>query len=330
MKLRILIVVDGNNKIGMGHAYRTLNLAHILKLYKHKTFFLTRTTPVKDLVSKNFKCFLIKNKLPKIKKIIQKIKPNIIVLDKLNENSDLLKFLEKNCNGLIGIDYTGKNKNLIKYGVNILYPKSGTNTKTSVSGFQYSILNNKFRRNKPIRIKKASKRVLVLQGGSDTHCFIPKIISALNLSKREIKITAVLGPSFNCWNKLKKAINDNQKSIQVLHNVKNMVSLMKKNDLAITAGGVTLLELCSLGTPSLVVCGEKFEIETASIIQRKGFGINLGYGMKLSKNKILHTTERLLDNYQIRKKMNKIGPRIVDGKGSERVAKLIEKLGSKK
>ena len=322
-----MISVDGNHRIGMGHFYRSVNLAINLRKNNHKVVFLTRDSTVKELLPKSFKCQLIKKySLLKQKKIIDELKSDVIIIDKLKEKTKTIKMLQKICKNVIAIDYIGKNKKIIENSINMLYPISG-NTTGSFSGFKFAILNEKFLKTKPIIVKKKINSLLVIQGGSDTHCFIPKIINALNHLKESMKISVVLGPSFNCWNNLRKALKNNTKPLKIYHDVKNMSSLMSKHDIAITGGGMTLLELSYLGIPSIIICGENFENETATLMQKKGFGINLGYNSKLSENKITSITNELITNYNIRKRMNTHGKRIVDGKGLRRVSKVIMSFG---
>lgn len=328
--IRILIRVDGDHRIGMGHVYRSLHLANELKKYKHDIIFLTNTLPAKRILSRQFKCL----SLPKLQsgknRVFRKLNLDIIIVDKLKETTSNLNTYRKNCSNIIGIDYTGANKNLILYGINMLYQKSGVINNSSFSGFKFSILNKRFTKKKLVLIRKKINSVIVLQGGSDTECFTPKIINALNLLKDNFEITVVLGPAFKCWKKLEQVTDKNKKKLKIYHNIKNMQRLMSKQDMAITGGGVTLLELCRLGIPSLIVCGAQFENETASMLQKKGFGINLGYGGKLSEREISTATKRLLADYDKRKRMSKIGTSLIDGKGAERVAFIINKIGMKK
>ena len=67
---------------------------------------------------------------------------------------------------------------------------------------------------------------------------------------------------------------------------KNELLLDVNIDLALTAGGITLLELACVGVPCLIICGKKFEIETANLLEKNNFGINLGFGKNLSLTKI--------------------------------------------
>ena len=179
------------------------------------------------------------------------------------------------------------------------------------------------------KIKKQVRSILILQGGADTYCLIPQIIESLNDIEGDFKITVIVGPSFKCWKKLEKAKKYSKHFIAILHNIENMSSEMLKHDLAITAGGMTLLELSRTGIPSIIICGEKLEEETAILMEKKGFGINLGFSKNISKDNVADKTQFLIKNYPLRKKMNNVGPKLVDGKGSSRVAKIIAKGGKR-
>jgi len=323
----ILILADGNHKIGMGHIYRTINLAKSLKRRKHMVIFLTKDPIAKKIISKTNVCKLYqKSDLKKKMRFLERLKPDIVIIDKQVDVSENLHVLRSTCK-TIGIDYRGNNKELLDYGINILYPLTGI--KTSFSGFEYAIIDERFLMRKIKMIKKIVNSILILQGGSDTHCYIPKIIKALNYLGENFKITVVLGPSFKCWSKLRTELKHNKKPITILRSVNDMSSIMVKHDLAITAGGNTLLELAYLGIPSIVVCGERFEVETAKLMEKKGFCINLGYGEEIPANKIAHATKTLASSTIVRNKMNRIGKKLVDGKGAERITKIIELLCSR-
>ncbi|WP_299290880.1 glycosyltransferase [Nitrosopumilus sp.] len=315
-----IFVVDGNNKIGLGHVYRSTNLADQLIKNKHKVHFLTTEKISKTIISRKHKCTLL-SKINNLKSIsiLKSFNPDLIIIDKLNEKKINLKFFKKFAK-VASIDYVGKNYELIDYGINYLYPSS--KVKNSFSGFEYVILNKKF--TSKIKIKKNVTSILVLQGGSDTYCFIPKILSALNNLDNKFKISIVLGASFQCWSKLNKILSESNKNIKILKDISNMPVIMKKHDLAITAGGNTLMELAYLGIPSIIVCGEKFENETAKLMEKKHFGKNLGFGNDVSLKQIEKSVRDLMLNYDLRLKMNYFGKRVVDGKGSKRIVTLLE------
>ncbi len=324
MKETIIIKTDGDNYIGLGHVYRMLNLAKELKK-DNKIVFLTKSIVLKKIIPKKFIVKKIKNDKKNLQNILDSVNPKIIIIDKLRENSNELKILRKKSE-IIAIDYTGKNKKIIKFGINMLYQKSGIQGKNCFSGFDLTILSESIRKKNPIKISKKVKKILVIQGGSDTPCNTPTIIESLNKINENIQIDVIVGASFKCWKKLEKSIEKSIHQVKLFHNSKNIGKIMGENDMAITGGGMTSLELCHLGIPSIIICGASFENETSSLLATSGFGINLGYKKKLSKEKIAVMSKELMMNYEQRKKMNKVGVKLIDGNGTKRVSKIIERM----
>jgi len=311
--------------MGLGHIYRSINLANQLKKNNFKIIFLTNSIIVKKIVPKSFPVINYKNNLNELKKNLKKFEPKIVIIDKLKENKKELKIISEKTI-IFSIDYTGKNKNFIKNGVNILYQKSGLQKKHSISGFKFAILSDSIKNKKPIVISKEVKKILIVQGGSDTRCKIPIIINSLNQINKKLLINIIVGASFQCWEELDKSIAHSQHKIKLYNNIKNIGKIMKLNDLAITGGGMTSLELCHLGIPSLLICGEPFENETTSLLEKNGFGVNLGYEKKLSKEKIACITKKLMIDYKQRKKMNNVGKKLIDGNGTLRITKEISRM----
>jgi len=323
--LKILFLVDGSLLIGMGHIYRSLNLANEIK-NENEIIFLTREKLSFRIFKKYYKTFFVeKQNIPKEKNVIKNINPELVIIDKLTERKITIENIQKICKNILLIDYTKKNIKKKYHGVTMLYPYTGFSSQ-KYNNLKYTIIDKNFSKNRLSKIKKNVKKIIVLQGGSDTYCFTPKIIDSFNLIKKDFEITIVIGASFNCWKKLQKAINNSKKKIHVLHNVKNLNRLLKKYDLAITAGGMTLLELACVGVPSLIICGEKFEIETAKLLEKNNFGKNLGFGKNLSTKQISYHINYLANDYKKRKEMKKYGQKLLDGKGIIRMKKLIQSL----
>ena len=324
MNKKILIYVNGNKEIGMGHVYRSKNLAEGFKKKKYQIEFLTQTPKIEKIIGKDFKINKFSN-FNYLKKYIDEIDSKIIIIDQLKIKTQLLSLFIKKFNLVVGIDYTGKNKMKLPKCINSLYQISGKQGENTVSNFKFAILNKNFLNKKPIKIKKNPRSILVLQGGSDTHCFIPKILNAINSIPKDIEITTILGPAFSCGKTLSNMEKKLSKKVKILKNIKNMAKEMKNHDIAITGGGLSLLELSRLGIPSIVICSEKFEVETAKMMENEGFGRNLGYYRNITNEKILKNINKLIENYKDRKKMNQKGVKIIDGKGIERVIEQIMK-----
>ena len=59
-----------------------------------------------------------------------------------------------------------------------------------------------------------------------------------------------------------------------------------------------------------------------------GFGINLGFGEKVSTKQIAQKIDLLMHNFQNRKKMNNLGRQIIDGNGAVKISQIIQYIGS--
>ena len=87
INLKILFLADGSQKIGMGHIYRSLNLANELK-NKNKILFLTREKLSYKIFNKKYKTFFVKKEdRSKENFLIRKINPDLIIVDKLKERN---------------------------------------------------------------------------------------------------------------------------------------------------------------------------------------------------------------------------------------------------
>jgi len=324
----ILIRTDGNNKIGMGHIYRTIALSNELKKCGFKIHFLTSKN---DLLFKKLKkygkCHSSTNEIDEISKI-KKINPDIIIIDILKKffsfGSRYMKNIQKLCKLLITIDYVAPELKYVDIAIHMLFGPKQFKAKKSFNDLKYAMVRKDFfQKSNRFSITKQANTVLILQGGADTRCFSPKILKSFNRIKKSLKITIVLGPAFECWDELDKQIMNSKHKTTVLHNVTNIKKIMLTHQVAITAGGNTMLELLSLGVPSIVICGEKHEVEAAKLIQKKGIAINLGYNLILNEKKISETVSILLDNFKLRKKINMKARKIIDTNGIERISDLI-------
>ena len=306
----------------MGHIYRSLNLADELKS-KNKILFLTREKISYQIFKKNYKTYFVKKSdINGEKLLIKNLNPNLIIIDKLKERNSTISNVSKICKNIILIDYTKKNIDRKFYGITMLYPHTGFSTQKNIS-LKYAMINKNFSKNRISKINPTVKKIIILQGGSDTHCFTPKIIDSFNKVDSNFEITVVLGRSFSCSKKLNKSITNSKHKIKILKDVPTLSPILKKFDLALTAGGMTLLELACVGVPCLIICGEKFEIETANLLEKNNFGINLGFGKNLSLTKIAKNIESISVNLTQRKKMRISGQMIIDGEGITRVKDLI-------
>ena len=327
---KILIKTDGNNVIGMGHLYRCIILA---KELKKRGFEINFLIPKNKLIEKKIGslgiCNFTNNNQNTEINIIRKINPDIILIDLLKKyflyNEKFWTEIKTICKLLITIDFNGKELKYVDLAFNPLF-NTTHKAKKNFSEIKYCPIRKEYQKErKKFKISKKVKSILILQGGADTKCFIPKIINVLKKIPNEIKITVVIGSAFKCKKEMNLIIKKNEREVTVLQDIKNMASIMKNKDIIITSAGVTLIEILTIGVPSIIITGDKHELENANRIANKKAAISLGYVKNVSQKILYETVEELIQNYNKRKALSRNAQKISDGKGLERIIKIIEK-----
>lgn len=196
-------------------------------------------------------------------------------------------------------------------------------------GTQFVPLRKEFQSISQKEISDTVKNVLVSVGGSDPECIITKIIEYL-INHKELtedkKYHFVIG----------EFEPDREKIIGmalkyewiVLHcQVKQMAQLMLSCDAALSAAGSTLYELCACGIPTVTYVLEDNQILGAAIFQEKSLMKSVGDYRYVDKwmCKLFQQMKELYDSKEMREKMSRDMMKLVDGKGTENIIKVVTK-----
>ena len=252
--------------------------------------------------------------------VFRAFRPDVILVNKLNNNPAHIKALKKLADLVVTVDDAGEGAQWADLKFNVLYHVPG-----ALTDAQYIALRDEFQamHGREKAIQPQVRQLLVMQGGSDTHGFTPRIIRALEQIELRPHCTVVLGPAFKHHAELQEAVDSSSLNLSIVRNVSNMAELMWETDLAITAAGLTMFELACIGTPSVVVCAEPFEVETAARLQKAGVVVNLGFGGDLDYAQVPKAVDALAAEAATRRRMSDYGKQLVDGRGCERIVRLI-------
>jgi len=320
-KPSVLIRADGSHALGMGHIYRTLNLADALTFWA-KVRFITRGHEIAHAkLASRYQTDIARNDDEEHEKICV-LRPDVIIVDKLDNSARYMRKIKNQCRVLVSFDDCGEGGKEADIVFNVLYHCRKMGSTRVYSDPSYAIINPRF--SKINRVKqKFPQRILVTLGGADTLGLTPMVIEILDSLSEEFEIIAVIGPAFKHHTELEKAVARCLHKIDVRFNVPDMWNVMVEVDLAISAGGNTLFELAATGTPAIVLCEEQFEVETADRMMKAGTCENLGYSKPLDEERLRLTTRRMIKNAEKRREMSEMGKRLVDGRGSERISGII-------
>lgn len=169
--------------------------------------------------------------------------------------------------------------------------------------------------------------VLVSTGGADNEHMALRILSEIVADPEQfehINFHFIVGMFNEDWKQIQQLAH-NRKNVLLHRNVTNMRELMCQCDLAVSAAGSTLYELCRCGVPVITYAVADNQLQGAEGFDRDGAMVYTGDSRldpELQK-KILDTLKHMLADRGICKRMSDTCQSLVDGKGADRIAFVL-------
>ena len=332
---RVLFRLDVNKRLATGHIARSLDLANKLSKYDIESFFLLKNNSniskfSNELKNKvfTFSNSIFKNEISKIEELNKKMKFDCIVFDlkKLPKKNFILQLRKKT--KIVVIDNTEKNSFLADL---IVWPwakeqytkkNSGQDSKKFLIGTKFMQLGY---RNKKISTNKIPNSILVSMGGSDKRNLTYKIVKSFKKSQMKFHMDIVIGDFFAENEKIYEIIK-NDKRFSVINNQKGLLPLMPEYKIGIFSFGITVCEALCVGLPSIVLSHSRENDDYGKKIAAYDCIKYLGYYKNINFQRIAKETFPLMKNIKKTEKYSKNGKKMVDGKGSQRIAKKIFEL----
>lgn len=183
-------------------------------------------------------------------------------------------------------------------------------------------------------VREKVRNVLITTGGGDADNIAGKILARLNgrsdideiqNNTRKLNYHLIIG-QFNPNFEKMKGLSERFPWIHIHANVRDMASLMKGCDIAVTAGGTTIYELAAIGVPFICFSYAKNQELLTEYLGKNDIA---GYGGKYHEDAqaVLENIEKLFDDISshvsIRNKCYLNERELVDGKGAKRLAEGI-------
>lgn len=172
----------------------------------------------------------------------------------------------------------------------------------------------------PSRTPAPDFRVLVSFGGADPGNATELAIRALKRLKSPYRALVVAGPDNP---RLAALTALAEGSPIVVKKSVNMALEMGSSDAALLGGGVTMLESCVAGLPSLIATVAANQEPGASALSRGGAVRLLGRAADLSENAVAAALDELLGDRTGREELSRKGRLAIDGRGAARVAAAL-------
>lgn len=348
------IRTDANPIIATGHVMRCISIAKEINKLGEEVTFITADMQAEDIIKKNGLSLICLNSKwdnleAELSQLIIIIKDNNIdklLIDSYYVTEYYLKELRKftriaYLDDLATFEYpVDMLINYNNYAMSLGYAKWASKIGTKlILGSSYAPLRSEFRnitREKTVNIKN----ILLTTGGSDSNHVAVKFLNYIikeskkntdrkqkNISEflRSLQIHVIVG-KFNSDKKLLQRMQNSNPNITLHIDVENISELMRTSDLAITAGGSTMYELCACGVPMIT-----YTFADNQVFGVKGFdklGIAKYCGDLREGEEIIwkNIVETIIFHKLNLEEHNKIANRmqsIVDGHGACRLAKIL-------
>ena len=304
-KNKVAIYVNGNNKRGMGHIYRALELADEFYVKPDIYYDLNQTNP--EVFGRTTHNLIPINGIAELFDRCRKEGYTIFINDILTTSIDYmigLRSVLPNAK-IINFEDDGEGINKADLVFNALYEDS--DLPYVKTGEKYYISGKTFMFYEPIEIKDSVKKVFIAFGGADPQNYSDRLLEIISKDEyKNFNFVVVLGRAKeNVQNLLQ--YND-YPNIEVWYDVANMPELMSSCDVAVTSRGRTGYELSMLGIPSIAMAQNKREEKHGFVCNENGFSYiglnppnevveaNLKMYLNMSKENRQHYQELLLSH----------------------------------
>lgn len=172
--------------------------------------------------------------------------------------------------------------------------------------------------------------ILITTGGSDSFNLAGQLLmEAMKYDALKEKEYHVVSGSLNPHIGEQQALAQKHENIHIHCNVTNMAELMAESEVALSAGGSTLYELCAMGVPVIAFSFAENQERLVQTFVKRGIA-QYGGNYRTDGNKMIQNTiaglETLLEDENLRTEYREKARTLVDGKGADRIAEAIQAL----
>lgn len=339
----IVFRADAGPKIGVGHVMRCLSIADGFTCNKENIIFISADRNAEALIkSRGYKNIILEsdalhpeNEIGIFKSIGAYSEAELIIFDGYYFSKEYIGGFSREKTTVYMDDLVAEampanviiNYNL--FADKLEYEKLYENCPSGpilILGTDYVPLRKEFSVFNPIKISDRVENVLVLTGGADPVHVAPELAkSVVSRGIKNIRFHFVCGALSDVADELKKYQNDN---IIVHLDVKDMKTLMCSCDMAISAAGSTLYELCACGVPTINYSIADNQRLAADEFAARGIMYTMGVvkDPKAFCIDVLNVVDKLSKDFKMRSEMSVKARTLVDGNGAKRLASRLEEL----
>ncbi len=335
----LYIRADMNNRVATGHMMRCLSIADAASsLGEEVTFLLADNQALGLIKERGYQSLVLRTpwddmeaELNVLRKLIWEHKIGRILVDSYQVTPFYLGELKKYTEVFYidDLDAFHYPADAIicyaNYWERFRHKEKYENTKLYL-GMEYIPLREAFSDCGRKEIKPSAEHLLLLSGGSDPYGILDGILGKIH-RERYRRISVICGIYYSNYKQLceKYKKDDN---VRIYQDVPDVARFMQEADMAVSAGGTTLYELCAIGTPAISYAFAENQLGNVEKFDEDGL---ISYAGDLRKDPVAERIAAFLEYYgqnrEVRQERSLRMQELVDGKGALRIAEaLMERL----
>lgn len=302
---KVAFYVNGNNRRGMGHIYRVLEMADEFYVKPDVFYDINQTDP--EIFGRTTHNLIPVDGVQELFDYCKAEQYDLFINDILSTSLDYMISLRSILPKSKIVNFEDDGEGMLKADIvfNALYQND--DLPHVYAGKKYYFTSKKFLYYKPIKIKDKVERIFISFGGADPQNYTDRILEiiAKPIYNRFYFVVVLGRAKYNVEELLKYNAFDN---IDVFFDIYNMPEIMTSCDIGITSRGRTAYELALLGIPSIAMSQNSREEKHGFVCCENGFtyiGLNpadeiieanLKMYLGLSKRIRQHFQERLISH----------------------------------
>lgn len=320
------LLADGGRAAGLGHVRRSLALAGALVPWAECRLLLRGDAAADALIQRaGVPCSRVGAPMESALEAVRVLGATVLVVDSYAFSARELEAARTRVRLLVAMDDTGSFPLPAHVVVNSalgFQPPRPDNGTLYLLGPRYALLASEFA-GPPVRSRTRVGRVLLVLGAATRAPLMAVLARAARRALPEALLDVVVGPLGDDPEAVRQALVD--VGGVTLHIVPESIHpLMLDADLAVTAGGVTLIELAATGTPTVGVCLAQNQqanlvgLAAARALRFAGFAEDPGL-----PGAVEGALAELAADAGRRQKLGERARQLVDGLGARRVAQAM-------
>jgi UDP-2,4-diacetamido-2,4,6-trideoxy-beta-L-altropyranose hydrolase len=327
--MKILFRTNGGSKLGLGHLFRSINLAYAILSIDNTTEIIFNVN--KDAINfiHKFEIVVSDNFDEKNIQIIKNLKPNLVIFDSYLANTYYLEKLRKistlamfdDNNDLYGdvVSHFILNGNI--FANNLKYISKYSDTQFLL-GPKHLVMRKEYWCNNNLEDQaEKPKGILITSGGSNLHGIMDSFIK--NLQNLPILKKIIIGPSFSD-DEIENIIaaTENNDTFELVFKPNSLKNYILNSEIVISAAGSTVYEVLALNRiPILFELAKNQHLIAEEMAEN---GVNcLGIYDSIHWDEVSSIIQDIIKNKTtIEKKLAHLF-NLIDGQGAYRVAERL-------